>query len=280
MLRIRRRIAIGLVGSLVTAALVVASCSSQPRASTFEIGPLPENLVPVGDVFAKHLTVFDIPIVATASTDDAKMVHAANVMAQYLDNDADGAVDVPEVVEAMIGAGALLVMFATEAEMETVDVASVPADFVESAQGLYGSETNPARGFDASLEEIHHLILNTGWAQVYPDQLGQEAGSAIADAMDAARGGHFETVPARYPAGAWFTYDDRTCDYNCMLTEYTYWIHTALLGAQLGRRNEIGHEWRFETPDEARNGDPDATRIIDAPELRLPTRLPDGNYHR
>ena len=59
-------------------------------------------------------------------------------------------------------------------------------------QGLYGSETKPEYGFDASLEEILHLISSVGYAQAYPDVFGEEAASTIAAYMDTARGGHFE----------------------------------------------------------------------------------------
>lgn len=33
--------------------------------------------------------------------------------------------------------------------------------------------------------------------------------------MDKARGGYYESVPKVKPATAWFTNDDRNCDYSC-----------------------------------------------------------------
>ena len=246
---------------------------------TLAVGPVPDRLAPLATVFAKHVDVWGVNIVATAATDDAKVIHAANVMAQYLDNDADGRPESLAVVEAMVDVRATMVMFATELEAASVDPTEVIGFLGDSAQALFATETSPENGFDASLEEIHHLVLNTGWAQVHPDLLGQGRGSEIAAAMDLARGGRYDEVPDEYPSGAWFTYDDRTCDYNCMVTEYTYWAHTGLLGAQIGRGPEIGHEWRLETPEKVRNGDTEATRILQLAQLRLPMVLPDGDYH-
>lgn len=52
-------------------------------------------------VFPKEIDVFGVSIRGTASTPDGKMLHAANVMAEYLDNDADGEPDNPRVIEML-----------------------------------------------------------------------------------------------------------------------------------------------------------------------------------
>ena len=252
--------------------------AASPSALNLTVGSLPADLAPLAGTFTKHIDVWGVHIVATADTGDDKVEHAANVMAQYLDNDADGTPDNQAVVDAMVANRATLLMAATPDGFENADVDAV-FDFVGAGgQDLYGSETAPTNGFDASLEEVHHLILNTGWSQIYPDQLAQAQGSGIANAMDVARGGQFDRIPDTYPEGAWFTYDDQTCDYTCMITEYTYWAHTSLLGGQEGRAGEIGHEWRLETADKMRSTDVDATMLLEDPALGLPTVLPDGNY--
>ena len=88
-------------------------------------------------------------------------------------------------------------------------------------QSLFGEEVHPgggARGrFDATYEEVLHLVTQAGYAHAYPKVFGERHGTAIAKAMDRARGGHFVKVPKRYPKDAWFTYDDRTCDYGCRI---------------------------------------------------------------
>ena len=265
--------------STATPATSTTGAATEATTSNgFTIGAVPNDRAALAATFSKHVDVWGITIVATDTTPDDKVLHAANVMAQYLDNDADGTVDDQRVLDAMLANRATLVMAATPDEFESLDGLDAVFDEIgRGGQDLYGSETAPTNGFDASLEEVHHLILNTGWSQVFPDQLGQNAGSAIADAMDIARGGVFTEIPSRYPEGAWYTYDDRTCDYTCMITEYTYWAHTSLLGGQDGRADEIGHEWRLETPEKAQT-DTAAVAVLTAPELGLPTVLPDGDY--
>ena len=65
-----------------------------------------------------------------------------------------------------------------------------------NAQDLGADESRPewhTNGhigqFDAALEEVWHVISHTGYAHAYPLQ-------------------------------AWYTYDDRTCEYECMTGEY------------------------------------------------------------
>ena len=98
--------------------------------------------------------------------------------------------------------------------------------------------------------------------------------------MDKARDGRFETVPTSYSEQAWYTYDDETCDYSCMVTEYTYWALTSILGGQEfpGRLAEIQQEWKLNTREKVRLGDPDAYNILTNQAYLLPSELPDGSY--
>ena len=234
--------------------------------------------------FPKEAIVFGLKVIATENTSDEKVLHAAKIMAQYLDNDEDGKVDNQAVVDKLISVGATLVMFKDENELDNFDGDEPDHDHL---QLLFDEETipsfnkNSANGrFDASLEEVLHLITHEGYAKVYINALGELKGSGIADAMDKARGGYFKDVPSQYPAGAWYSYDDETCEYDCMITEYTYWALTSILGGQSypGRFGEIGHEWKLNTPEKVKMGDPDVYGILTDPQYRLPTVLPDGEY--
>ena len=229
--------------------------------------------------FNRKVVVFGIDIYAVPAVEDVKLLHAANIMAQYLDNDENGRVDNPEVLEAMKAKGAFMVMWKTESDLENLEP---PRGRV--GQDLGNDETRPAwhqektGKFDASLEEVWHIISHAGYATAYPDVFGEEAGTSLSKAMDLARGGSFKRVPRKYPASAWYTYDDRTCDYECQATEYFYWGLTSLLGAQVNRFDEIGHEWRPNTREKLKTSDPALFELLTNPAYHLPTTLPDGSY--
>ena len=139
---------------------------------------------------------------------------------------------------------------------------------------------NGSPRFDASLEEVLHLITQHGYAEVYPNIFGENKDSEIAKAMDMARGGYFKNVPNSYPSNAWYTYDDKTCDYSCQITEYTYWALTSILGGQNypGRLDEIKQEWRLNTKEKVKNSDPIVFSLMTDPRFNLQTNISYGNY--
>ena len=281
----------------LTATLIGLSCSRNIEASAPEPAGVKPGLssrpVPldasdpaaVRQVFNRQLKVFGIRVLATRRTPDPKLQHAAAILAGYLDNDRDGRADNPRVVAAMVRQKATLVMFATEREAERLE-RRLPDRWRDSheAVALFAEETHPGgaarRRFDASYEEIFHLITHAGYAAAYPAVFGMRPGSQLANAMDRARGGRFLRVPRRYPARAWYTYDDRSCDYGCQTQEYIYWGMTSLLGAQSAewRFREIRQEWRLNTPKKFRAGDPMLYRLLTDSRYRFPKRLPDGKY--
>ncbi len=240
----------------------------------------PEEAPAAGDIaWVKKVMVHGVPIYATNTTGDDKLLHAAGVLAQFLDNDEDGEIDNPKVHQAILDTGGAIVMTGTQDEADDMDWSNAP-----SGQGLYDEETEidaRARGvFDAALEEIWHMVTDNGYGAAYPEVFGTEPGTALTDAMDMARGGRFDGPPDEYPEGAWYTYDDETCDYGCMASEYIYWVYTSFIGAQdlPGRLDQIGHEWPLDTPEKLRDKEPVLWEILSDPEYRIPMVIPDGNY--
>ena len=271
-----------LASALVLASTITACGGSKSSSNSNTSTATADN--PLAQYFPKSTSVFGTLIVGTAKTSDESMIHAANVMAQYLDNNEDGIADNPAVVEHLKTKGATLLMAANSAEIESL-FDKLPEN--DAYQDLYSSEVivgdseNITNGeFDATLEEVLHLISHVGYAGVYPSVFGESVGSVLADAMDVARGGQFDSIPASYPAGAWYTYDDQTCDYSCMATEYFYWSLTSILGAQdgTGRLANINQEWLLNTKDLVQQKDTLVFDLLTDSQYRIPTQLPNGNY--
>lgn len=229
------------------------------------------------EALPKKTSVFEIPIYAAAGVEDAKLLHAAVVMAQYLDNDEDGVADHPLVVAKMREVSAFLVMWKTESDLN-IEIPDGIGQDLGADETVPGWHENHTGRFDASLEEVLHLITHAGYAQLYPEVFGEAAGSQIANAMDIARGGHFTSIPDSYPVNAWYSYDDQTCDYSCMISEYHYWALTSLLGAQAQRLDEIAQEWKLNTPDKVSSTDTGVHALLTAPEYSFATVLPDAEY--
>ena len=246
--------------------------------------PGPEISEELKKSFVKRVSIFGLNLIATKQVSEGKLLHAANILAQYLDNNEDSEVDDPAILENMIRENATLVMFKSQEEAEQV---FENLDFEKvgkvEVQDLYDDETFPDGAsnlkFDASLEEVLHLVTFTGYFKSYPNELGPQ-NSLLTDAMDKARGGKFETVPLSYPETAWYTYDDESCNYNCMVVEYFYWALTSILGAQNfdGRIDYIRNEWKLNTLDKVKNGDPDVYKLLNDPKYKLPKVLPTGKH--
>ena len=266
--------------------LTFISCKTlNLKVGPIDVGKDPNfNIVPNNDIglssFNKKVVVFGIDLYAVREVEDAKLLHAANVMAQYLDNDEDGLIDNQLVLNKMLENKAFLVMWKKKKDL------NIRPPSGRIGQDLGNDEINPSfvsngntGRFDATLEEVLHLINNAGHSYAYPETFGKNQKSALSKAMDVARGGRFFKIPSIYPANAWFSYYDSTCDYEtCQTIEYLYWALTSILGAQENRLNEIGKEWKLNTVDLLENTDNEIFELLTNPIYNLPTILPDGSY--
>ena len=221
----------------------------------------------------RKVDVFGISIYAYSDVEDSKLLHAANLMAQYLDNNEDGTVDNMNLLTALTTNNAALFMWKSESQINL------------NAQDLGADETIPSwhtnghtGEFDAAIEEVWHVITHTGYANAYPTIFGENIGTSLTNAMDIARGGNFTTIPNPYPESAWYTYDDQTCEYDCMATEYIYWAMTSILGAQENRLGDIIQEWDLNTSSLVQKRDTTIYSLLTDPQYMFPKILPDGTY--
>lgn len=278
---------------LVTfAALGCMSCSSDDESTTttttttidpgndpnFTIVANTDGVLPD---YNRKVVVFGVDIYAVSGVTDARLLHAANLMAQYLDNDEDGTIDNQAVLDAMLANRAYLVMWKNESDLDNAFINGRQGQDLGNDETIPEWHTNGHTGrFDAAIEEVWHIITNAGHASAYPDVFGTTIGTSLSNAMDIARGGQFTSIPSSYPDGAWYTYDDQTCDYDCQGGEYIYWAMSSILGAQENRLNEISQEWDLNTAALMQSTDTAAYALLTDPQYKFPTVLPDGTYKR
>ena len=230
-------------------------------------------------IFTKYVKVFDLYFVATSTCPDYKVLHGATVLYQYIDNDDDGVPDNQAIYAALVSKQATMISFCDKVELK------IHKNFFREnkecknimTQDLEADETRPGsllpHKFDESLEECFHLV-SQGYAIVYPEIFSFSPGSLLTNALDHARGGHFEKVPKKYPKDAWFTYYHKDCCYSCMATEYMYWAMTSILGAQEKRKKEVGHEWRLCTRADVEKYDNAIYKLLTDRLYKFPTTLP------
>ena len=234
--------------------------------------------------FTKYINVLDcIDIYAESQISDSKILHAAAIAAELLDNNEDGIVDDPEVEYYLRNLNAMMPIFNSEWSSGQDNVFDYYDGCISAA--LYRNEIDPSQpghwGDDASVEEILHTINACGQLEVYPEVFGLDPNSSLmSDAMDIARGGQFLSVPNNYPEEAWYHYDDWTCDYQCMGIEYLYWCIVTDMGILNDTQtcNGIANEWEPCTPELFESTDIAMYAIVNDPQYKLPQLAPDGNY--
>jgi len=242
-------------------------------------------------LFPKYINVFDcIHIYAESSVSDLKVLHAAAIAAELLDNDEDGIIDDENVKNALMDVYTVMPLFAYEGSnaedilFDNFDDLMDNNNFCAGAV-LYNNEIDPSSpgfwGNDASVEEMLHTINACSHVEIYPDVFGLEPNSSeMSDAMDVARGGQFLTIPSNYPEEGWYHYDDWTCDYECMAMEYLYWCIVVNMGLLDNNMicSGISNEWELCTPEEFEATDVLMHAIITNPDYKMPQIAPDGNY--
>jgi len=133
-----------------------------PASAEVRIQSIPNNAHEAFQVFEKYVNVFGVHIYTDADVSHEKVLHTAGVMAQYLDNNEDGAPDNQKVVNAMTARDAALFMFNSEGtrdENKFIDMAEELHNRGVALQPLYGFEcvlNGAARGeLDATLERSY-----------------------------------------------------------------------------------------------------------------------------
>ena len=238
------------------------------------IGPIPPD-APAGlnTVFTKHVDVLGLHVFAKSNVSNSRVLHCAQVLAQWIDNNEDGVPDDPTSHKELVGRYASMLMWWNENQAED-DYDQIPDSTWDNyaLQELFGDETNLGypenQEFDATLEETLHIVTHEGYARVYPSVWGEDHNTQMTDTMD-------DVI-----AGGWYHYDDPTCDYQCKATEYMYWSLTSILGAQdyPWRIPEIADEWELPTLQLMQQHNAAMVSMLQDPQWNLAVVLPNGTY--
>ena len=257
---------------------------AQQNIVCFTIDPNPNPNIAFSG-FTKYVNVLGcFSIYAESSISDAKVLHAAAVAAELLDNDEDGIVDDPLIEIQLQNKEAFTPIFGYEGS-DAEDVLFNNYQGEGASAVLYNNEIDPAQtghwGDDATVEEIIHTINHVGHTNVYPNAFSLQPNSSLmANAMDIARGGQFINMPSNYPAAAWYHYDDWTCDYECMMIEYMYWAIVSYMGILDDSQTAqgIANEWEPYNATLLQTTDVLMHNLITDPTYKLPLLAPNGNY--
>jgi hypothetical protein len=251
----------------------------------FNIEANPNSSDPALSGFTKYVHVLDcFEIYAESTITDAKVLHAAAIAAELLDNNEDGLVDDVLLKNQLAAEFALMPLFSSEGS-------AAETQFNDNYMGngvsavLYNDEIDPSNpghwGDDATVEEIMHTINHVGHTHIYPAAFSLAPNSSeMSNAMDLARGGQFLNIPNSYPEAAWYHYDDQTCDYECMAIEYMYWSLVSNMGILNDEQTctGIANEWEACSPSLFQSMDTSMYQLIMNPMYKLPQAAPDGNY--
>ena len=264
---------------------------------------VPSTLLPSFEILNKHpkldclnktmdvfIDIFGIWVISTKSAPENYVLHTANVLAEFIDNDSDGIPDDVDVLKHLVEDNYVVPVWTTSERSDFWQKArgTYCEDNISMAASMYYDEDQWALGgikkngtWDTNLEEVWHVVTR-GWSGTYPEAFSVAKPSLLTDAMDVARGGYFEKVPSKYPPEAWYKYYDESCEYECQASEYIYWALMANIGALdpelTGKCADSADEWNICTADDLGDKDILISELLNNMRFKLPTRIPDGSY--
>ena len=234
--------------------------------------------------FPESVEVYGIPVMRTALASRAAMIHAANLLAGYLDNDYDGVVDDATMYAEFINGDKGLVVYANSADETVINAAlgswkaRTTSVFEDEMNDFQGDSVDGNR--DQTLERIlRYFLVKQGYTVAYSDTLGTDRPTDLTVAMDNARGG-FQAggLPSyNYPPFAWYT-DPTGLSYEDLVYEYFYLALSTYAGSNTWRDADIEDLWTPASPIDLRLADGIVIGIIESDDYNLPTTEPVLDY--
>ena len=264
---------------------------TQSKPYVFEVLDKHPTIECLNENMNVFINVFGLYVISNQSFAPDHAMHTANILAEYIDNDLDGAPDDPAVLSYLQGQNYVVPVWTKDIRTQFWQDArgTFCEDNISMAASLYDDDDwaiggiKYTRTFDGNLEEVWHVV-SRGWYAAYPEYFGNsfDTESILTQAMDIARGGKFYDPPSEYPAGAWYKYSDESCNYNCQISEYFYWAVMANIGALdtsiTSKCYPDKDEWNICTKSELKAKDKMIYDLLNNKEFNLPTNIPTGGY--
>lgn len=258
---------------------------------------LPENIKkflhdPENKLFnskIKYVNVFNcVDIIAVNDVPDKHILHVANVIAEWLDNNQDGIIDNSDVYYKLHGLTeknkATMIIPMKEKDMQLIN--SIRLTYFRHSQSISNDNIringSSGENIDNTIKKTLNLITRFGWCQVNP-LLNLDKESLLGKATNNARGGLFYSVPENYPDLAWYKSTDNTCNYECHIIEYLYLITITYLGG-FNKDNWPGRPlkhktlWALTNKEELKNQDNQGYKILENIDNYPLQKLPVGKY--
>jgi len=213
------------------------------------VGVLPGHLTAMlqGTGLNRHTCVFGIDITSTTAVEPDKHILVAAALAELLDNDGDGVVDSPPVVQAMVAARVLVAIYGSNKERRRASMSgktSLPVtELLRTDVTVEGSEV---LGRDSSKFVLIRMLLEQGLSPVYPAEFSvvESHNSQLQQAMKVASGNcglGFLGQKVQPPAtcSGHYHYNEPGCDFECEMASYFYLALTSVMGAQRNRCRKL-----------------------------------------
>jgi hypothetical protein len=252
--------------------LLLTGLLSAQNTVCFNVIPNPDISQPAFASFTKYVNVYGIKLYGEPGITDVKILHGAAILAELLDNNEDGIVDDQLLLTTLLSRDALMpfIMSFSSPALTAFNNNYTGTGLVDI---LVDNEIHPegssqAGGFDATLEEMMHLIHSAGHAYTYPTIFDNtNANSQLRQAMAIAS------------TGGWYIYGSGN-PIGINAQEYIYWGLSTKMGAQnyTGRCIEIANEWTLCTAVQFQIGDTVLYNLLNNSLYKMPVNMPDGNY--
>ena len=157
--------------TIVFLTVVISTLTLAQNEVCLDIESNPNPIDPALNSFSKYVNVLDcFHIYAESSISDVKVLHAAAVAAELLDNNEDGIIDDQLLKAELQSSEAMMPLFSLDWSPAMDDVWDYYDGCVSAA--LFNNEIDPSQpghwGDDATVEEILHTINAWGRCKYIP----------------------------------------------------------------------------------------------------------------